>query len=199
MDKVPSVSTKGSRQVCLSRCRRNPRDFVAFRDSGRVFQQFSRDFPGVFLGNPRTDPGNSHSLLEFSDDKMFSRKIWFNPSPKQKKKQVWTSGQFWQDKRFERCFERRDLFRETPVRFGSVAVWAWNGSSGSGFRFRRFLCKKGFSVFQYSLTRKDGSGFGSWKTVPAVLVPLSVSGKTVLSHSAFSVMQWPPFLFSWGC
>ena len=30
-------------------------------------QQFSRDFPGVFLGKPRTDPGNSHSLLEFSD------------------------------------------------------------------------------------------------------------------------------------
>ena len=34
-----------------------------------------------------------------------------------------------------------------------------------------------FSVFQHSLTGKDGSGFGSWKTVPAV--PLSVSGKTV--------------------
>ena len=46
------------------------------------------------------------------------------------------------------------------------------------FRFSvpvRFLCKKGFSVFQYSLTGKDGSGsdFGSWKTVPAVPVPLS--------------------------
>ena len=46
-------------------------------------------------------------------------------------------------------------------------------------RFRRFLCKKGLSVFQYSLTGKDGSGFGSWKTVPAVPVPPSVSGKTV--------------------
>ena len=69
--------------------------------------------------------------------------------------------------------------REAPVRFGSVTVWRWNGSSGSGFRFRRFLCKKVFfSVLQYSLTGKDGcgSGFGSWKTVP---VPLSVSGKTV--------------------
>ena len=68
-----------------------------------------------------------------------------------------------------------------PVRFGSVTVWRWNGSSGSGFRFRRFLCKKRFSVLQYSLTGKDGSGsgFGSWKTVPAVPVPLSVSGKTV--------------------
>ena len=73
------------------------------------------------------------------------------------------------------------LFREAPLRFGSVTVWRWNGSSGSGFRFRRFLCKKGFSVFQYSLTGKDGSGsgFGSWKTVLAVPVPLSVSGKTV--------------------
>ena len=42
-------------------------EFVAFRDSGKIFQQFSRDFPGVFLENPRKDPGNSHSLLEFSD------------------------------------------------------------------------------------------------------------------------------------
>ena len=30
-------------------------------------------------------------------------------------------------------------------------------------------------MFQYSLTGEDGSGFGSWKTVPAVPVPLSVS------------------------
>ena len=74
-----------------------------------------------------------------------------------------------------------DLYREAPVRFGSVTVWEGNGSSGSGFRFWRFLCKKGFSVFQYSLTGKNGSGsgFGSWKTVPAVPVPLSVSGETV--------------------
>ena len=35
-------------------------ELVAFRDSGKLFQQFSRDFPGVFLENPRTDPGNSH-------------------------------------------------------------------------------------------------------------------------------------------
>ena len=36
-------------------------------------------------------------------------------------------------------------------------------------------------MFQYSLTGKDGSGsgFGSWKTVPAVPVPLSVLGKMV--------------------
>ena len=62
------------------------------------------------------------------------------------------------------------LSREAPVRFGSVTVWEGTGSSGSGFRFWRFLCKKGFSVFQYSLTGKNGSGsgFGSWKTVPAV-------------------------------
>ena len=53
--------------------------------------------------------------------------------------------------------------REAPIRFGSVTVWEGNGSSASGFRFWRFLCKKGFSVFQYSLTGKNGSGFGSWK------------------------------------
>ena len=54
-------------------------------------------------------------------------------------------------------------------------------------RFERFRfsvpavpLQKSF-FFQYSLTGKDGSGsgFGSWKTVPAVPVPLSVSGKTV--------------------
>ena len=41
--------------------------FVAFGDSGKIFQQFSRNFPGTFLQNSRKDPRNSHSLLEFSD------------------------------------------------------------------------------------------------------------------------------------
>ena len=31
-------------------------EFVAFCDLGKFFQQFSRDFPGVFPENPRTDP-----------------------------------------------------------------------------------------------------------------------------------------------
>ena len=65
-DKVPGVSTKRSRQGCLSPVP-EVLEFVAFRDSGKFFQQYSRDFPGVFLGNPRTHPTNSHSLLEFSD------------------------------------------------------------------------------------------------------------------------------------
>ena len=70
--------------------------------------------------------------------------------------------------------------REAPVRFG----YGLGMERFKRFRFSvpvRFLCKKGFSVCQYSLTGKDGSGsgFGSWKTVPAVPVPLSVSGKTV--------------------
>ena len=75
------------------------------------------------------------------------------------------------------------ICREAPVRFGY--------GYGLGIeRFRRFRfsvlvvpLQKGFSVFQYSLTGKEGSGsgFGSWETVPAVPVPLSlsVSGKTV--------------------
>ena len=42
-------------------------EFKAFRNSGNFFQQFSRDFPGIFLGNARADPRNSHSLLEFSE------------------------------------------------------------------------------------------------------------------------------------
>ena len=44
-------------------------EFTAFRDSGKCFQQLSRDFPGIFLGNPRADPRNSHSLLEFSEER----------------------------------------------------------------------------------------------------------------------------------
>ena len=42
-------------------------ELEAFCYSEKFFQQISQDFPGVFLGNPRTDPGNSHSLLEFSE------------------------------------------------------------------------------------------------------------------------------------
>ena len=42
-------------------------EFKASRDSGKSFQQFFRDFPGIFLGNAQADPSNSHSLLEFSD------------------------------------------------------------------------------------------------------------------------------------
>ena len=72
-------------------------------------------------------------------------------------------------------------YREASVRFGSATVWGRNGSSGSGFRFPAVPLQNGFFFVQYSLTGKDGSGsgFGSWKTVPAVPVPLSVSGKTV--------------------
>ena len=57
-------------------------EFVAFRDSGKIFQQFSRDFPGVFLENPRTHPGNSHSLLEFSEQTLWQKKYPPPPCPK---------------------------------------------------------------------------------------------------------------------
>ena len=69
-----------------------------------------------------------------------------------------------------------------PVRFGSVTVWGWNGSSGSGFRFRFGSSKEGvFFCVSVQFNREDGSGsgFGSWNTVPAVPVPRSVPGKTV--------------------
>ena len=67
----------------------------------------------------------------------------------------------------------------SSVRFGSVTVRAWNGSSGSGFRFRRLPCGKGFLHvsaqfrgmvrFRFRLrflkNGSDGSGsdFGSWQ------------------------------------
>ena len=68
----------------------------------------------------------------------------------------------------------RPRFGSVRLRFGggtvrAVPVFGSGGSSAKG----------GFSVFQYRLTGKDdsGFGFGSWKTVPVVPVPLSVSGK----------------------
>ena len=79
------------------------------------------------------------------------------------------------------CNISRQSTQEGPgsVRFGY----------GSGVeRFERFRfsvpaapLQQRLSLFQYSLTGKDGSGSGcgSRKTVPAVPVPLSVSGKTV--------------------
>ena len=35
------------------------------------------------------------------------------------------------------------VLREAPVRFGSVTIWGWNGSSGSSFRFRFGSSAKG--------------------------------------------------------
>ena len=49
-------------------------------------------------------------------------------------------------------------------------------------------------MFQYSSTGRAGSGFGSWKTVLAVPVPLSVLGKTVptVPVSGSSSVPEPP-------
>ena len=72
-----------------------------------------------------------------------------------------------------RGFQTQSRDASVRLRFGGGTVRAVPvfGSGGSS-------AKKGFSLFQYSLTGKDGSGsgFGSWKTVPAVPVPLSLSG-----------------------
>ena len=40
-------------------------EFVAFRDSGKFFQQFSRDFPGVFLENPQQIPETATAFSSF--------------------------------------------------------------------------------------------------------------------------------------
>ena len=88
--------------------------------------------------------------------------------------------------------------------FGLATVWGWNSSSGSGSRFRRFLCG-GFSVFQYRLEERDVScsGFGFRKTVPAVPVPRSVPGSngsgfrfrfgswaTLMNTKVFELLGW---------
>ena len=40
---------------------------LAFRDTEKLSSIFPKIFPEISSGNPRTDPRNSHSLLEFSD------------------------------------------------------------------------------------------------------------------------------------
>ena len=44
---------------------RNPR-ICSTLGLRKYFPASFRDFPGFFLGRPRTEPGKSHSLLEFS-------------------------------------------------------------------------------------------------------------------------------------
>ena len=113
-----------------------------------------------------------------------------------------------------------DFFRLPPtctqgnpsrVNFGMLLFQRGPGSVRFGYglkmeRFQRFRFsvpavpqKKGFSVFQYSLTGKEGSGsgFGSWKTVPAVPVPRSVPGKTVptVPVSGSGSVPEPPCFF----
>ena len=50
--------------------------------------------------------------------------------------------------------------------YGFVTVCTWNGPSGSGFLFRRFLWRKGCSVFPFGFFREGTvlvPGFSSWK------------------------------------
>ena len=43
-------------------------EFVAFRDSGKFFQQFSRDFPGLFLQNPNRPQKQPQPCRVFSNE-----------------------------------------------------------------------------------------------------------------------------------
>ena len=136
------------------------------RESSPNFLNFCPEFPPEFCSEFSPNFSRSFGAL-------FSRKR----RPEKKKKK--TKNKSPKIPALFQCQIPRQLRKNysqnvsgAPVRFGSVTVRGWNGSSGSGFRFRRFLCRKGFSVFQQSLTGKDGSG--SWKTVLAVPVPLSV-------------------------
>ena len=78
------------------------------------------------------------------------------------------------------------LFRRLAVsaiyagwpRFGSVTVWRWNCSSGSGFRLRWFPPGEGFSLYFHSaLIGKNGSD--SEEMVPTVLELLVSSSGSV--------------------
>ena len=94
----------------------------------------------------------------------------------------------------------RAFFRVARVRFGSVMVWGWNGSSISGVRFQRFLWGKGFAVFQYRLTMTVPVLVSVPGIVPVVLVPLSVSGKTVptVLVSGSGLVPEPAWFFAYS-
>ena len=67
--RTPQVSLRFRPRRGLSkiRCFMSGWGFVSCLRVPKIFQQISWDFPGICLWNPRTDPGNSHSLLEFSE------------------------------------------------------------------------------------------------------------------------------------
>ena len=92
------------------------------------------------------------------------------------------------DRILQSCFQKGPA---TALANYAGSDW-WSGSSGSGGPSGYPV----FSVFQFNLTGKDGfgSGFGlgSWKTVLAVPVPLSVSGKTVSTVPVSGSVPEPP-------
>ena len=80
-------------------------------------------------------------------------------------------------------------------RFGSVTVWGWNGSTVPVVPLKRgLLCVSA----QFHREDGSGSGFGSWKTVPAVPVPRSVPAKTVptVPVSGSGSVPGPPCIYS---
>ena len=93
-------------------------------------------------------------------------------------------------------FSGRPRFGSVRLRFGDGTVRAVPvfGSGGSS--------KEGVFVFSVQFRREDSSssGFGSWRTVPAVPVPRSVPGpaKTVpmVLVSGSSSVPGPPCIFS---
>ena len=77
-------------------------EFVAFGDSGKFFQQFSRNFPGTFLQNSRKDPRNSHSLLEFSE----TNNVGLEPFPARRP---------WPRSRFKASLPQRNHLKSVAV------------------------------------------------------------------------------------
>ena len=88
-----------------------------------------------------------------------------------------------------KCTERGLVVKQPGV-LSKVQMLGLGRERFKQFRFSVLavpLQRRGFSMFQYSLAGKNGSssGFGSWKTVPSLPVPLSVSGKTSSDGSGF--------------
>ena len=82
------------------------------------------------------------------------------------------------------------MYREAPVRFG----YGWGMERFERFRFSVLPVplSRGFLCVSVQFHRDSGSGFGSWKTVPAVPVLRSVPAKTVPAVSGSGSVPGPP-------
>ena len=99
-----------------------------------MFQQFSRDFPGVFLENPRTDPGNRHSLLEFSE-LCFSNRVLVRKEKDDDHDQDYLKKAFWHiwHGPLKDCFwqGKDDDHDQDFLKKDLLHIWSWSSDKSS--------------------------------------------------------------------
>ena len=140
----PPPPLKRGISAILARYPMKTRQMGARPPSAMLSRKGIARYGGVSRTGPLSSPQKFHANFAKNLGRQILGKTLSGPNPKGV-----TSWKLQREHFFVRPGSRqRALFRVAPVRFGSVTVWGWKGSIGSGFRFRRFLYKKGFSVFQ---------------------------------------------------